>query len=256
MIHETAIVDARAELGEGVTIGPYTIIGPEVKIGADTSIDAHVIIKGPTEIGQRCTIFPFASIGDIPQDLKYEGGNTKLVIGNDNVFREYVTVNRGTEEGGGVTVIGNHNFFMAYSHIAHDCTINNHVIMANAATLAGHIEIEDHAILGGLVGIHQFAKVGRHAFVGACSAVSLDVPPYGLVVGNRARLFGLNLTGLKRQRFSAEAIKNIKEAYRIIFRSGLTLKEAFEQVPQKVTDSPEGTHLIEFTKSSKRGIVR
>lgn len=256
MIHETAIVDTRAELGEGVTVGPYTIIGPQVKIGANTSIDAHVIIKGPTEIGQRCTIFPFSSIGDIPQDLKYGGENTSLVIGNDNVFREYLTINRGTEEGGGVTSIGDHNFFMAYSHIAHDCVIKNHVIMANAATLAGHIEIEDHAILGGLVGIHQFAKVGRHAFVGACSAVSQDVPPYALVVGNRARLFGLNLTGLRRQKFSRDAIKNIKEAYRIIFRSGLTLKEALEQLSQKITDSPEVAHLIEFIKSSKRGVVR
>ena len=145
MIHETAIVDARAELGAGVTVGPYTIIGPQVKIGANTSIDAHVIIKGPTEIGERCKIFPFSSIGDIPQDLKYAGGNTRLVIGNDNVFREYLTINRGTEEGGGVTSIGDHNFIMAYSHIAHDSTINNHVIMANAATLAGHIEIEDYA---------------------------------------------------------------------------------------------------------------
>jgi len=256
MIHQTAIVDARAELAEGVTVGPYTIIGPHVKIGAHTSIDAHVVIKGPTEIGQRCTVFPFASIGDIPQDLKYGGGTTKLAIGNDNIFREYVTVNRGTEEGGGVTVIGDHNFFMAYSHIAHDCIINNHVIMANAATLAGHIEIEDHAILGGLVGVHQFAKVGRSAFVGACSAVSQDVPPYGLAVGNRARLFGLNLTGLKRQKFSAEAIKNVKEAYRIIFRAGLTLKDALEQVSQTITDSPEVAHLIEFIRSSKRGVVR
>jgi len=256
MIHETAIVDARAELGAGVTVGPYTIIGPQVKIGANTSIDAHVIIKGPTEIGERCKIFPFSSIGDIPQDLKYGGGNTRLVIGNDNVFREYLTINRGTEEGGGTTSIGDHNFIMAYSHIAHDCTINNHVIMANAATLAGHIEIEDYAILGGLVGIHQFARVGRHSFVGACSAASQDVPPYGLVVGNRARLFGLNLTGLKRQKFSRDAIKNIKEAYRIIFRSGLTLKDALEEVSQEITDSPEVTHLIEFIKSSKRGVVR
>jgi len=256
MIHKTAIVNSCAELGKAVTVGPFSVIGPQVKIGDNTRIDSHVIIKGSTEIGEQCTIFPFTSIGDIPQDLKFKGGDTKLIIGNNNVIREYVTINRGTEEGGGVTVIGNHNLFMAYSHIAHDCIIGNHVIMANAATLAGHIEIEDYAIIGGLVGVHQFAKVGRSSFVGACSAVSRDVPPFCLAVGNRARLYGLNLTGLKRRNFSTHTLKKLKNAYRILFRSGLTLKEALEQVQQKITDSPEVDHLIEFIKKSKRGIIR
>ncbi len=256
MIHKTAIVDPNAELGKEVTVGPYSIIGPKVKIGANTRIDSHVIIKGPTEIGERCTIFPFASIGDIPQDLKFKGGETKLIIGNDNIIREYVTINRGTEEGGGVTVIGDHNFFMAYAHIAHDCIINNHVIMANGATLAGHIEIEDHAIIGGLVAIHQFVKIGRNSFIGGCSAVPQDVPPFCLAVGNRARLYGLNLTGLKRNNFTNQTIKRLKDAYRILFRSGLTLNEAIKQIQQKITDSPEVNHLIEFIKKSKRGILR
>jgi len=256
MIHKTAIVGPNAELGKEVTVGPYSIIGPKVKIGANTRIDSHVIIKGPTEIGERCTIFPFASIGDIPQDLKFKGGETKLIIGNDNIIREYVTINRGTEEGGGVTVIGDHNFFMAYAHIAHDCIINNHVIMANGATLAGHIEIEDHAIIGGLVAIHQFVKIGRNSFIGGCSAVPQDVPPFCLAVGNRARLYGLNLTGLKRNNFTNQTIKRLKDAYRILFRSGLTLNEAIKQIQQKITDSPEVNHLIEFIKKSKRGILR
>jgi UDP-N-acetylglucosamine acyltransferase len=256
MIHKTAIVDPGAEIGEGVEIGAYSIIGPKVKIGAYTKIYPHVVIQGPTEIGEKCTIFPFASLGEIPQDLKYKGGETKLIIGNNNVIREYVTINRGTEEGGGKTVIGNNNFFMAYSHIAHDCTIKDFVIMANSATLAGHITIEEYAVIGGLVAIHQFVKIGRNAFIGGCSAIPQDVPPYCLAVGNRARLYGLNLTGLKRNNFSSEAIKNLKNAYRIIFRSGLTLNEAFQKIAETITDSPEVDHLVEFIKQSKRGILR
>ncbi|MFH0813544.1 MAG: acyl-ACP--UDP-N-acetylglucosamine O-acyltransferase [Pseudomonadota bacterium] len=256
MIHKTAVVDSLSELGEGVTVGPYSIIGPNVTIGANTKIDAHVVIKGPTEIGERSIIFPFTSLGDIPQDLKYKGGDTKLVIGNNNVIREYVTINRGTEEGGGVTSIGNHNFFMAYTHIAHDCIINNHVIMANGATMAGHIEIGDYAIIGGLVAIHQFVKIGRNSFIGGCSAVSQDVPPYCLAVGNRARLYGLNITGLRRSKFPPETINNLKKAYRTLFRSGLTLKEAITQVQQTINDSPEVNYLVEFIKNSKRGIHR
>jgi len=256
MIHKTAVIDPRAELGEGVAVGPYSVIGPEVRIGAHSRIDTHVIIKGPTEIGDRSTIFPFASIGDMPQDLKYKGGKTKLVIGSGNIIREYVTINRGTEEGGGVTSIGNHNYFMAYTHVAHDCTIKSNVIMANGATLAGHIEIEDGAIIGGLVGVHQFVKIGCSSFIGACSAVSQDVPPYCLVVGNRARLHGLNMTGLRRSNLSSDAVNNLKRAYRILFRSGATLKEAIPQVEETIKDSPEVRHLLEFIKQSKRGIHR
>ena len=256
MIHQTAIIDPGAQLGKGVEIGAYTVIGPQVTIGAHTKVGSHVIIKGPTEIGERCTVFPFASLGDIPQDLKFKGEATKLIIGNNNMIREYVTMNRGTEKGGGKTTIGNSNFFMAYSHIAHDCTINNFVIMANAATLAGHITIEDYAVIGGLVAIHQFVKVGRNAFIGGCSAIPQDVPPYCLAVGNRARLYGLNLTGLKRHNFSPQTIRNLKDAYRMIFRSGLTLKDALEQLEQESTDSPEVNHFVEFIKTSKRGVIR
>ncbi|MBN2468582.1 MAG: acyl-ACP--UDP-N-acetylglucosamine O-acyltransferase [Deltaproteobacteria bacterium] len=256
MIHTTAIIDPSAVLADGVRVGPYSIIGADVIVGDDTTIDGHVIIKGPVEIGKRCRIFPFASIGDIPQDLKFKGEKTKVIIGDDNTIREYVTINRGTAEGEGTTSIGNNNFLMAYSHIAHDCKIKNHVIFANGATLAGHITIEDYAILGGLVAVHQFATIGRNAFIGGCSAVSQDVPPYCLAVGNRARLHGLNLTGLKRAGFSAEAIRSLKQAYRLLFRSNLTLKEALSQVVQTITDSPEVDHLVAFIRGSKRGIHR
>jgi UDP-N-acetylglucosamine acyltransferase len=256
MIHKTAIIEPGSEFGEGVEIGAYSVIGSQVTIGAHTKIGSHVIIKGPTYIGKNCTISPFSSLGDIPQDLKYKGEETKLIIGDNNVIREYVTINRGTAEGEGKTVIGNNNFLMAYSHIAHDCTISNFVIMANSATLAGHIMIEDFAVIGGLVAIHQFVKVGRNAFIGGCSAVPQDVPPYCLAVGNRARLYGLNLIGLKRHNFSPQTLKNLKDAYRIILRSGLSLKEALQQVEQKITNSPEVNHFIEFIKKSKRGILR
>ena len=256
MIHKTAIIDSGAELGQGVEIGAYSVVGPGVTIGTHTKIGSHVVIKGPTAIGERCAIFPFSSLGDAPQDLKYKGGETTLFVGNDNVIREYVTINRGTEEGKGKTVVGNNNFFMAYSHIAHDCDIGNYVIMANAATLAGHITIEEHAIIGGLVAIHQFVKVGRNSFIGGCSAIPQDVPPYCLAVGNRARLYGLNLTGLKRHNFPPQTIKNLKDAYRIIFRSGFTLKEALERVEQNTKNSPEVTYFVEFIKQSKRGIIR
>ena len=210
MIHPTAIIDPDAYLGRNVSVGPYSTIGPHVTVGDETTIDAHVILKGPAEIGERCKIFPFASIGDIPQDLKFKGEDTKVVIGNDTIIREYVTINRGTAEGGGATMVGNSCFLMAYTHVAHDCKINNFVIMANASTLAGHIEIDDFAIIGGLVAIHQFVKIGRNAMVGGCSGVGQDVAPYCLASGPRARLYGLNLTGLKRHNFSADTIKNLK----------------------------------------------
>lgn len=256
MIHATAIIDPDAHLGKNVSVGPYSIIGPNVIIGDDTKIDAHVIIKGPTKIGERCSIFPFSSIGDAPQDLKFKGSNTRLVIGNDNIIREYVTINRGTEEGGGLTSVGNTCMFMAYTHIAHDCSIKNYVIMANGATLAGHIHIDDYAVIGGLVAIHQFAQIGRNAFIGGCSAVSQDVPPFCLAVGNRARLYGLNLTGLKRHNFPSETIKSLKQAYRILFRSGLTLKEAIVKTEETIKDCSEVDQLVEFIKTSKRGIHR
>ena len=256
MIHPTAVVHPRAELPSEIEIGPYSIIGENVRIGKNTKIDAHVVIKGPSSIGENCRIFPFASIGTIPQDLKFEGEDTRLTIGNNNTIRESVTINRGTAGGGGVTRIGNNNFFMAYSHVAHDCQIGNHVIMANAATLAGHIAIEDFAIIGGLVAIHQFVRIGSHSFIGGASAVNLDVPPFCLAVGNRAKLYGLNTIGLKRQNFSSATIGNLKKAYRILFRLNLSFAEATKKIEGGVTDCKEVKHLLEFVKKSERGTTK
>jgi UDP-N-acetylglucosamine acyltransferase len=239
-----------------VSVGPYSIVGPQVAIGDDTNVDAHVIVRGPAEIGERCRIFPFSSIGDIPQDLKFKGESTKVVIGNDTIIREYVTINRGTEEGGGVTSVGNSCLLMAYTHVAHDCTLKDCVIMANASTLAGHIEIDDFAIIGGLVAIHQFVRIGRNAMVGGCSGVGKDVAPYCLASGSRASLYGLNLTGLKRHKFPPETIKNLKNAYRIVFRSSLPLKEAIARTKETIKDCAEVDHFIAFIKKSQRGIMR
>ncbi len=256
MIHRTALINPKAELGPGVEVGPYSIIGPNVKIGKGTKVGPHVVIDGWTQIGEECTIFQFASIGALPQDLKYRGEESWVVMGNNNTIREFVTINRGTSSSGGKTRIGNRNLFMAYSHVAHDCNIGNHVILANAATLAGHIEIEDHAIVGGLVGIHQFVRLGGHCIIGGGSGVNKDVPPYMMANGQRARLYGLNLVGLKRHKFSDDTLRNLKRAYRILFRSGHTLEKAIELVKSEIKDSPEVDHLTQFIKSSERGITR
>jgi len=256
MIHKTAIIDPKAELDSRVEIGPYCVIGTHVKIGKDTKLAPHVVIDGWTQIGEGCRIFQFASIGAIPQDLKYKGEESWVIIGNNNVIREFVTINRGTTQSGEKTIIGNNNFLMAYCHVAHDCIIGNHVILANAATLAGHIEIEDYAIVGGLVGVHQFVRLGCHCIIGGSSGVNQDIPPYVMANGQRVKLHGLNTVGLKRHNFSHEAISNLKNAYRIIFRSGLTVKKALDQVQSEIKDSPEVDHLISFIKGSKRGIAR
>ena len=256
MIHQTAIIDSQAELASGVEVGPYSIIGPQVKIGRNTTIGPHVVIDGWTHIGEGCTVFQFASIGALPQDLKYKGEESWVIMGNNNTIREFVTINRGTSWSQGKTTIGNNNFFMAYSHVAHDCKIGNHVILANAATLAGHITIEDCAIVGGLVGVHQFVRLGCHSIIGGGSGVNKDVPPYMMANGQRAKLYGLNTTGLQRHHFSEEALTNLKKAYRIIFRSGLTLEKASDQLAHEVENSPEVKHLIHFIESSERGITR
>jgi UDP-N-acetylglucosamine acyltransferase len=256
MLHPTAIVSPKAELDSEVEIGPYSIIGDKVKIGKKTRVGPHVVIEGPTEIGQNCQIFQSASIGAIPQDLKFKGEESHVIIGNGNIIREFVTINRGTAQGGGKTVIGNDNFLMAYSHIAHDCKISNQVIIANAVALAGHIEIEDFAIIGGIVGVHQFVRIGSYSIIGACSAVSRDVPPYMMAAGNHATLHGLNTVGLKRHRFSDEAISNIKRAYQIIFRSGLLLKTALEQTEFEMPGSPEVMSMVTFIRKSERGVIR
>jgi UDP-N-acetylglucosamine acyltransferase len=256
MIHSTAIIDATAELDSGVEVGPYSIIGPRVKIGKNTRIGPHVVIEGWTEIGGECTIFQFASLGAVPQDLKYRGEESRVIIGSNNTIREFVTINRGTAQAGGETRLGSNNLLMAYCHVAHDCRIGSHVVLANAATLAGHIEMEDHAIVGGLAAVHQFVRLGSYCIIGGCSGVSQDIPPYMMANGQRAQLYGLNIEGLKRHRFPEEAVNNLKKAYRVIFRSGLTVEKALEQLESEIQNSAEVNHLITFIKASKRGIAR
>ncbi len=255
-IHETALVDPKAELDADVEVGPYCIVGSQVKIGKGTRIKSHAVIEGNTVLGQENLIFQFATVGSVPQDLKYKGENSELIIGNHNIIREFVSINPGTTGGGLVTRVGDHNLLMMYCHIAHDCIIGDHNIIANGATLGGHVLIEDDVIVGGLVGIHQFVKVGTGAIVGAGSMVSKDVPPYCNATGDRARLRGLNLEGLKRRRFSKERIEALKKAYRIIFRSGLRIPEALEKVGRDIHDSPEIKRLTAFIERSQRGICR
>jgi len=257
MIHPTAIVDPTAEIDESVEIGPYTIVQKGVVIGQGTRIGPHVVIGEGTQIGQRCQVYQFASVGEAPQALAYRGEKTFLILGDQNIVREFVTLNRGTAGGGGKTVIGNQNLFMAYSHVAHDCYLGNQVILANGATLAGHITIEDHAIIGGLSAVHQFCRIGTHAFISGMTGITLDVPPYVLASGSRAKLFGLNTVGLKRFHFSEASVKALKKAYRIIFRSGLTLEKAVKQVKEDgISQLPEIQHLLQFIQQSKRGISR
>ena len=257
MIHPTAIVDPKADIGDQVEIGPYSIIEGGVTIGPKTRIGPHVVVREGTQMGKQCQVFQFASLGEAPQAVAYKGEKTLLVMGDHNIVREFVTLNRGTAPGGGKTVIGHGNLFMSYSHVAHDCQIGNQVILANAATLAGHITIEDYAIIGGLAAIHQFCRIGTHAFISGMTGITLDVPPYMLASGSRARLFGLNAVGLKRFRFSEASVKALKKAYRIIFRSGLTLEKAVKQVKEDgISQLPEVQHLLQFIQQSKRGISR
>jgi UDP-N-acetylglucosamine acyltransferase len=213
------------------------------------------LIRDFTTIGARCRIFQFAVLGEIPQDLKFGGEESRLVIGDDNTIREFATMHRGTAGGGGATLVGHRNLFMAYTHVAHDCRIGNGVIMSNAATLGGHIVVEDHAILGGLAAVHQFGRIGRHAFIGGCSAVHRDVPPYAMAVGNRAKLVGLNLVGLKRHGFSDSALHSLKRAYELLFLSECTLKEAVARVREEFSQVPEIQHLLRFIESSERGLL-
>jgi UDP-N-acetylglucosamine acyltransferase len=257
MIHPAAIVDPTAEIGPGVEIGPYSVIEKEVSVGEATRIGPHVVIRQGTRIGKGCRIFQFASIGEAPQYLGYKGEKTFLEIGDHNIIREFVTLHRGTVRGGGKTLIGNHNFFMAYSHVAHDCRIGNQVVLANGAALGGHILIEDHATIGGLSAVHQFCQIGTHAFVSGLTGVPLDIPPYMLAAGNRARLYGLNTVGLKRYNFSEETLRALKKAYRIIFRSALALEKALLKIREdEISRCPEVQHLLDFIHHSKRGLSR
>jgi UDP-N-acetylglucosamine acyltransferase len=255
-IHATALVDPGAELDLDVEVGPYSIIGPEVKIGKGTRIKPHVVVEGNTTIGEGNLIFQFATIGSIPQDLKYKGEDSQLIIGSHNVIREYASLNPGTTGGGMITRVGDRNLLMMYCHIAHDCTIGNHSVIANGATLGGHVIIEDYVIAGGLVGIHQFVKVGTGSIVGAGSMVSKDIPPYCNATGDRVRLRGLNLVGLRRRGFSRDQIDALKKAYHIIFKSGLRTKEALRKARQEIQQTQEVGHMVSFIESSKRGVCR
>ena len=257
MIHPTAVIDPKAELGEGVEVGPYTVIGRGVIIGEGTTIGPHVVIREGTQIGKGNQIYQFSSIGEAPQAVAYRGEPTTLQMGDHNIVREFVTLHRGSVKGGGKTVLGNENFIMAYSHIAHDCQIGNQVVMANGATLGGHILIEDHAIIGGLAAVHQFCRIGAHAIISGLTGVSQDVPPYLMAAGSRAKLYGLNTVGLRRHKFSEETLRALKKAYRIIFRSSLTLEKAMKRVEgDEISQLPEIQHLLQFIQCSKRGISR
>jgi len=255
-IHPTAVVSPGAELAAGVHIGPYAYIGEGVGIGKDTRVGPHVCIEGKTQIGERNLISPFASIGSPPQDVGYKGEETRVVIGDDNIIREYVTINRATTKQEWVTSIGNENYIMAYAHVAHDCRLGNRIIMSNVATLGGHITVGDHAILGGLVAVHQFVRIGAYAFLGAKSGIDRDVPPYMITAGPRAKLYGVNRKGLERMGFSKEVIDQLKLAYRVIWRENRGFREGVSEVLDCVEPTPELRLLLDFLKDSKRGILR
>lgn len=256
-IHRTAIVDDSAVIGEDVSIGAYSVIGPNVQIGARTRIAPHVVVTGPTRIGEDNEIYQFASIGERPQDKKYHGEDSTLEIGDRNMIRESVTINRGTADGGGVTRVGNDNWIMAYCHIAHDCLVANNTIFSNSASLAGHVEVDDYAILGGFSLVHQFTRIGAHCFSGFGSVISKDVPPYVNVSGNPAAPHGLNAEGLKRRGFSVEQLSAIKKAYKLLYKSGLRLEEAVGQISELAGDDASVKVFADFlTADSKRSIIR
>lgn len=257
MIHKTAVIDPSAKIADGVEIGPWTYIGPNVEIQEGTWVGPHVVIKGPTRIGRDNKIFQFASVGEDPQDKKYKGEQTFLEIGDRNVIREACTINRGVEQAGGITRIGNDNLFMAYVHIAHDCLIGNHTIFANHSALAGHVAVGDFAIFGGVCGVHQFCQIGAHSFIGGGTKITKDVLPYVLIDGGQeAKACGLNAEGLKRRGFSSEAINTLRRAYKIIYRNGLTVAQAIEHLNELVAECPEVYLMIEALQQSTRGIVR
>ncbi len=256
-IHSTAIVHPKASLADDVEVGPFCLIGEHVTIGKGTRLLSHVTVDGWTEIGERNELHPFASIGGPPQHLGYKGEPTKVVIGHDNIFREYVTVNRATVQGGGATVLGSHNFLMAYVHVAHDCRLGSHLIMANAASLAGHITIGDHAIIGGLTGIHQFVRIGSYSMVGGCCAITQDLPPFMRAAGGyRARMYGLNSVGLRRHGFSPDRISVLKRAYDMLFRTGHRVAEATRLAKAEFGDQPDVMTILGFLEGTKRGICR
>jgi UDP-N-acetylglucosamine acyltransferase len=256
MIHNTAIIDESAKLGENVSIGPYSIIGPDVEIGAGTQIASHVVINGPTRIGEQNKIFQFSSLGEAPQDKKYNGEPTTLVVGDRNVIREYVTFNRGTVNGIGETIIGSDNLFMAYCHVAHDCIVGNNIVFANSASLGGHVEVGDFAILGGFTTVHQFTLIGGKSLCGQGSVVTQDIPPFTTAAGNRARAIGINKEGLRRKGFSADLIRALHQSFRVLLKSKVTQEVAFEKLQPLCDKHPEVAEFVNFIKTSKRGIAQ
>jgi UDP-N-acetylglucosamine acyltransferase len=256
MIHETAIINSKAEIDSNVEIGPYSVIKENVFIGSGTVIGPHVVIEPYVTIDSNCQIFQYAAIGAVPQSVKFEDEKTYVKIRNGTIVREFVTIHRGTGFGGGITEVGEENFIMAYTHVAHDCKTGRNVILANSTQLGGHITIGDYVTVGALVGIHQFIKIGDYAFIGGKTAIVKDIPPYVLAAGNRAKLNGLNTVGLRRYGFSKSTLSSLKKAYKIVFRSGLTLNEAIEIVVAEVEQTPEVINFVNFIKSSERGITR
>ncbi len=254
-IHPTAIVDQSARIGEGVTIGPYCIVGPNVSLGEQSHLHSHVVIDGHTVIGARNKFYPFACIGLQTQDLKYKGGTTHLEVGSDNVFREHVSVHRATDDGL-TTRIGSHNHLLAYAHVAHDCVVGNHVVFSNCGTLAGHVTVEDHAVIGGLAAIHQFCRVGQMSIIGGCAKVVQDVPPYMMVDGNPGVIRGINKIGMERKGVADPVIRSLREAYKIVCREGLTVRNALDKVSAELPHSQELEHFVDFCRSSERGIAR
>lgn len=255
-VHATAIVAPGARLHSTVEVGPYAVIGPQVEIGAGTTVGPHAVIEGRTRIGERNRVFQFASVGAQPQDLKYAGEDSALEIGNENLIREFTTLHKGTTGGGGVTRIGDRNLFMAYSHVAHDCQVGSGCVFANGATLGGHVEVGDHAILGGLAAVHQFTRIGRHAFLAGGTMVVMDIPPFCMAQGDRAELVGVNSIGLARHGYTEEQITRVKEAYRILFRSKLPLEEAVERIRTELGNPTELQLLLGFVTTSQRGLTR
>ncbi|NND82459.1 MAG: acyl-ACP--UDP-N-acetylglucosamine O-acyltransferase [Gammaproteobacteria bacterium] len=255
-IHPSAIIEDGAEIGDNVSVGPFSIIGSQVKIGDGTKIDSHVVVEGDTHIGAENHLFAFCAIGGEPQSLAYAGEPTQTRIGDRNVFRENMTVSRGSPDDEGITSVGNDNYFMAYSHIAHDCHVGSNVTFANCACLGGHVDVGDYVVLGGYALVHQFCRIGDHCFTAGAAVCIQDVPPFTLVAGNRAITHGINIRGLKRRGFSADDITELKRAYKIIYRTGLTMKDALKEIESRQFNSPHVKVLTEFIQGSERGVIR
>ena len=256
MLHQTAIISAQAQLGAHVKVGPYSLIGDHVSLHDGVEVAGHVVIEGPCEIGSGTIIYPFASIGQPPQDLKYQGEATRLVVGQRNIIREYVTMNRGTAGGGGLTTVGDDNLFMVQAHVGHDSHVGSHCVFANAGTLAGHVTVADHATIGAYSAVHQFCRVGHYAFIGGFSVVVKDALPYARTVGNHAQCYGANTIGLRRQGFTNEAIRHIQRAFHLLLTSKLNTTQALERLKAELAGTPEIDYLIEFIETSERGVTK